>query len=83
MRLFPALALSAALLTGACTDRYGNTDTGATLGLAAGVAALGGVAYLATRDNDERPRHRDSGYSRARNYDNRGDYGNGRRGYYR
>ena len=83
MRLIPALALSAALLTGACTDQYGNTDPGATLGLAAGVAALGGVAYLATRDNDDRPRHRDRSYGRARNYDSRMYYGNGRRGYYR
>ena len=41
MRLFPVLALSAALLTGACTDQYGNPDPGATLGLAAGAAALG------------------------------------------
>ena len=84
MRMIPALALSAALLTGACTDQYGNPDTGATLGLAAGVAALGGAAYLATRD-DDRPRHRDRGYGRARGHDPRVDhcYGYGRRGYYR
>lgn len=83
MRLFPVLALSAALLTGACTDQYGNPDYGATLGLAAGAAALGGVAYLATQDNDDRPRHRDRRYSRARHYDNRADSGYGRHGYYR
>ena len=87
MRLFPVLALSAALLTGACTDQYGNPDPGATLGLAAGAAALGGVAYLATRDNDG-PRHRDRGYRHARGYEGRGGYGDGgygygRRGYYR
>ena len=83
MRLVPVLALSVALLTGACTDQYGNPDTGATLGLAAGAAALGGIAYLATQDNDDRPRYRDRGYNRARGYDSRMDYGQGRRGYYR
>ena len=82
MRLLPALALSASLLMGACTDPYGNPDYGATLGLAAGAAALGGIAYLATQDND-RPRYRDRGYSRARHYDSRMEHGYGRRGYYR
>ena len=80
MRLLTTIALSAALLTGACTDQYGNPDAGATLGLAAGVAALGGIAYLATQD-DDRPRFRDRG--RARGYDTRMDYRGERRGYYR
>lgn len=72
MRLVPALALSAALLAGACTDPYGRPDPGATLGLAAGVAALGGLAYLATRDDDG-PKHR---YHAARP-----PYGGGYSGY--
>ena len=83
MRLLTTLALSATLLTGACTDQYGNPDAGATLGLAAGVAALGGIAYLATQDNDDRPRFRDRGHGRARGYDARMDYRGERRGYYR
>ena len=82
MRLLTTLALSAALLTGACTDQYGNPDAGATLGLAAGAAALGGIAYLATRDDDG-PRVRDRGYGRPRGYDARMDYRGERRGYYR
>lgn len=78
MRLAPALALSAALLAGACTDPYGRPDPGATLGLAAGAAALGGLAYLATRDDG--PKHRHDAY-RPR-YD-RGGYGYGYQpGYY-
>lgn len=58
MRLTPALALCAALLAGACTDPYGRPDPGATLGLAAGAAALGGLAYFATRDDGPKYRHR-------------------------
>lgn len=81
MRLLTTFALSAALLTGACTDQYGNPDPGATLGLVAGAAALGGVAYLATRNHDDRPRFRDRGYGRARGYDARMDYRGERRGY--
>lgn len=77
MRLIPALALSAALLAGACTDQYGNPDPGATLGLAAGAAALGGIAYLATQGSDDAPRYRDRGYRSARNYDHRTDRSRG------
>ena len=72
MRLAPALALSAALLAGACTDPYGRPDPGATLGLAAGAAALGGLAYLATRDDDG-PGRRHHAY--------RPQYGYGQHGY--
>ena len=52
MRILAALALSAALLTGACTTPDGRFDPGGTLGLAAVLAAIGGVAYLATQGND-------------------------------
>ena len=82
MRLLPVIALSASLLTGACTDQYGNPDYGATLGLAAGAAALGGIAYLAAQDDDG-PRYRDRGHGRARRYDSRMEHSHGRRGYYR
>lgn len=84
MRLFPTLALSAALLAGACTDPYGNPDPGATLGLVAGAAALGGLAYLATQGHDDTPRDRDRGYRSARDYDDRPYQGRrGSRGNYR
>ncbi len=76
MRLFPALALSASLLAGACTTQYGEPDPGATLGLVAGAAALGGLAYLATQGgDDDKPRARQRGreYRRA-DYDRRDGY---------
>jgi hypothetical protein len=72
MRIFTALALSLSLLTGGCTTADGRFDPGATLGLTAGLAALGGIAYLATRDNND---HRPRGY-------HHGAYrGGGHRGY--
>lgn len=67
MRLFPALALSASLLTGACTNQYGEPDPGATLGLVAGAAALGGLAYLVTQGDDDKPRARQRGRDYGRN----------------
>jgi len=54
MRAVSTAALCAMLLTGGCTTPDGQFDAGPTLALAAGAAALGGVAYLATRDH-----HRD------------------------
>lgn len=76
MRLFPALALSASLLAGACTNQYGEPDPGATLGLVAGAAALGGLAYVVSQSgDDDKPRARQRGrdYRRA-DYDRRGSY---------
>jgi len=58
MRIVPTAALCAALLTGACTTQDGRLDLGPTLALAAGAAALGGVAYLATRDHHNSRDHR-------------------------
>jgi len=75
MRIAPALALSAALLTGACTNQYGEPDPGATLGLVAGAAALGGLAYLVTKDHGGRER-RHYAYEPRRDY---GGHGHGRR----
>ena len=77
MRVLPVIALSAALLAGACTDPYGRPDPGATLGLVAGAAALGGLAYVATRDHDDGPRYR-----RAPNYGYQRGYGGGHHGGY-
>ena len=56
MRLFPALALSAALMTGACTNYDGSLNVPATAALAGG-AAIAGVA-IASASN--RPRYYDN-----------------------
>ena len=89
MRILAALALSASLLTGACTGPDGRIDPGPTLALTAGIAALGGIAYLASRDND-RPRYRGGhggeygggGYG-ERGYGGGGYGGGGHGGHYR
>lgn len=60
MRLFPALVLSAALATGACTYPDGSLNVPATAALAGG-AAIAGVAIA-------------SANSRPRYYDNRSYY---------
>jgi hypothetical protein len=73
MRLLPALALSAALLTGACATPDGRIDPGATLALTAGLAAVGGLLYIASQDSG--PRYH-GGYGG-------GGYGGGGRGGYR
>ncbi len=59
MRAVSTAALCAMLLTGGCTTQDGQFDAGPTLALAAGAAALGGVAYLATRDHHRDGHHRD------------------------
>ena len=59
MRVVAAATLCAMLFTGACTTPDGQFDVGPTLALAAGAAALGGVAYLATRDHRGDRHHRD------------------------
>ncbi|WP_198374230.1 hypothetical protein [Neoroseomonas rubea] len=59
MRLIPALALSASLALGACTNPDGSTDWGSTLALGGGVAALTGVALLAANNSDDRRYRRD------------------------
>lgn len=70
MRLLPALALSGALLTGACTNPDGSLNVPGTLALGAG-AAIAGLA-IASASNDG---HRHRGYDRG--YDRRGHYGHG------
>lgn len=52
-RLFPALALSAALLAGGCTDPYGRVDYGRTALLGVGVGAAAALTAGALSD---RPR---------------------------
>ena len=64
MRIVTAATLCAMLLTEACTTPDGQFDAGPTLALAAGAAALGGVAYLATRDHHDEYRHGGYGSSR-------------------
>ncbi|MCW3473517.1 hypothetical protein [Limobrevibacterium gyesilva] len=71
MRILAAIALSASLLTAACTTPDGRFDAGNTLALTAGLAALGGIAYLATRDDGDRHQ----GYGNRHGYGQR--YGGG------
>lgn len=54
MRVLPVLALSAALLLGACQNPDGSLNVPASLALGAGVA-LAGVAIASA--NDHRPRY--------------------------
>ncbi|WP_270934268.1 hypothetical protein [Falsiroseomonas oryzae] len=60
MRVLPALALSGALLTGACANPDGSLNVPATLALGAG-AAIAGIAIASAND---RPRY-NHGYYRA------------------
>lgn len=80
MRLIAAILLSLTLLTGGCTTPDGRFDAASTVGLAAGLAAVGGLVYLATQSNNQPSYHggyRGGGYGR-------GGYGyGGRGGYYR
>ncbi len=77
MRIVTALALSLGLLTGACTTPDGRVDPGATLGLAAGLAALGGLVYLGTQGNSD---NHHQGYHGG-GYRSGGGYRGGYRGY--
>jgi uncharacterized lipoprotein YajG len=61
MRIVSTAVLCAMLATAGCTTPDGQLDVGPTLALAAGAAALGGVAFLATRDQHDGGRH--YGYS--------------------
>jgi len=79
MRIVAALALSAALLTAACATPDGQYDPGATVALGAGLAALGGIAYLASQDNHG-PRYYGGGPYRGRPP---GGYYHGNAGRYR
>ena len=61
-RLTPALVLSAALLAGGCTDRYGRVDYGRTALLGVGVGAAAALTAGALSD---KPRPY---YGNRRNY---------------
>jgi len=69
MRIVPTAALCVMLATAGCTTPDGQFDAGPTLALAAGAAALGGVAYLATRDHHG-DRHRNEYSGNRRGWDN-------------
>ncbi len=76
-RLTTAVVLSAALLAGGCTDRYGRVDYGRTALLGAGVGAAAALTAGALSD---KPRPY---YGGRRGYYNGGGYGYGpSRGYY-
>jgi hypothetical protein len=95
-RVTAALALSAALLAGGCTDRYGRVDYGRTALLGVGVGAAAALTAGALSDKprpyygSRRSYYGDSygygyGPSRGYGYGNSGyGYGHGgpRRGYY-
>jgi hypothetical protein len=71
MRSLVAIALTASLITAGCTTPDGQFDPGATAGLALGLAAVGGIAYLASQ-GDDGPRHHGRDHYRGRDY--RGGY---------
>jgi hypothetical protein len=64
MRVLPALALTSALLLGACTNPDGSLNVPATLALGAG-AAIAGVAIASANDG---PRYHNHGYYRRPSY---------------
>ncbi len=75
MRIVTAICLSLGLLTTACTTPDGRPDPGATLGLAAGLAVVGGLVYLATQSGGNNHGYHGGGY-RSSGY----GYGGGYRG---
>ncbi len=77
MRVLPALALSGALMLGACQNPDGSVNVPATLALGAG-AAIAGVAIASASDDRRGHRRRDYGYQDRRRYDG---YGYGRPAY--
>ena len=85
VRLLPALALGAALLTAGCQNPDGSTDWGSTVALGAGVALAGGLPAASSGNNGRhyrQPERRgygsygEPGRSRGRGYAQ--GYGNGR-----
>lgn len=74
MRVIAAALLAVSLATAGCTTPDGQPDPGATAGLALGIAALGGLAYLASQDGDSGHRGRDHYRSRDRDYRRGYDY---------
>jgi drug/metabolite transporter (DMT)-like permease len=73
-KTLPALALSGAVLLGACQNPDGSTDWGSTLLLGAGVGAAAALIAGAASD-DGRPSKRYHGYSRRYGHSPRYAYG--------
>ncbi|CAH0205779.1 hypothetical protein [Roseomonas sp. CECT 9278] len=69
MRLLPAIALSASLALGACTNYDGSPDYAGTAALGLGAAAVVGLAAIAANNNN-RTSNNDH-YYRGRGYDRR------------
>ena len=82
-RLIPAFVLSAGLLAGGCTDRYGRVDYGRTALLGVGVGAAAALTAGALSDKprpyygNRRNHYGGSGYG----YGGSRDYGYGGYGY--
>ncbi|HEV7267442.1 MAG TPA: hypothetical protein VGN83_21425 [Falsiroseomonas sp.] len=65
MRLLPALALSAALATGACTNPDGTLNVPGTVALGAG-AAIAGLAIASANDGSRHHHYRNRGHAYGR-----------------
>ncbi|SHI91501.1 hypothetical protein SAMN02745194_01360 [Roseomonas rosea] len=82
VRLFPALALGAALATAGCQNPDGSTDWGSTLALGAGVGLAAGLVAAAASDNGPRyrqpPRRHQGSYGYGRPYAQGYGHGYGR-----
>jgi len=77
MRHLAILALSATLLAGGCAAPDGSLDPGRTLALTGGLAALGGLAYMASQDDDRRYYRRGHGGHRRHAAPHGGWHGRG------
>jgi len=78
-RLTPAFVLSAALLAGGCTDRYGRVDYGRTalLGVGVGAAAALTAGALSDKPRPYRGNRRDRFFGDAYGYGAPRGYGYG------
>ena len=76
MRIVPAIALAATLMTGACTYPDGSFNAPGTIALGAG-AALAGVAIAAAADDGPRYHRPSYGYGRPSYGYGRPHYGRG------
>jgi hypothetical protein len=74
MRVLPALALSGALMLGACTNPDGSLNVPGTLALGAG-AAIAGLAIASA--SDDKPRRRGHYHRRHDGYGHGYGYGRG------
>lgn len=76
MRLLPALALSGAVLLGACTYPDGSLNVPGTLALGAG-AAIAGLAIASANDRPRHAGHHHRHYGQPRYAYSRPYYGDG------